>query len=605
MPEVDAESSVSSAPPEDVLRILVATDCHLGYLENDPERGDDSFVAFEEVLQRAVELDVDLVLLAGDLFDHARPSPSAMLRAARLLRRYCFGDKPVAVETLSDQQANFGRVVNYEDPDLNVSYPVLSVHGNHDDPVGRGATGSLDVLSSAGLINYFGKWGDYERVEVEPVLLRKGATRLALFGLGHLKDRRLARLFRERRVEVSRPPGDDWFNLMVLHQNRADRGPDNYVSESCLPDFLDLVVWGHEHDCRVQEEFNGRFYVTQPGSTVATSLAAGEALPKHCALLQVHGKRFKLTPLPLRTVRPFVFHTIVLADEFPDELGAGAERVQELLTTRVNDAVREAEALRSGDPRQPALPLVRLNVLYDREDQNFNRARFGRAFDGQLANPDDVLNMKRERRVRPRGEQDGRPPGAGDAPDVAAEDALDVAALLQRHYASDDAGARLVALSARAMADAVRDFTGKRDDDSFRRALDAHRRHCLAALTAAAPDTDEAVERALRAARDDMDRMDATVLRALLQAPPAPPAATAPQPAPTRGGRGGRGRGRAARAASPPPAPAVEPARRTPRRSAAQKAGAGSWLQEAVTSRSARVSLRRLDDDRIEIDDSD
>ena len=27
-------------------------------------------------------------------------------------------------------------VVNYEDPNLNVSYPVLSVHGNHDDPTG-------------------------------------------------------------------------------------------------------------------------------------------------------------------------------------------------------------------------------------------------------------------------------------------------------------------------------------------------------------------------------------------------------------------------------------------------------------------------------------
>jgi len=26
--------------------------------------------------------------------------------------------------------------VNYEDPDINISIPVFSIHGNHDDPTG-------------------------------------------------------------------------------------------------------------------------------------------------------------------------------------------------------------------------------------------------------------------------------------------------------------------------------------------------------------------------------------------------------------------------------------------------------------------------------------
>jgi len=29
--------------------------------------------------------------------------------------------------------------INYEDPNLNVSLPVFSIHGNHDDPQGAGA----------------------------------------------------------------------------------------------------------------------------------------------------------------------------------------------------------------------------------------------------------------------------------------------------------------------------------------------------------------------------------------------------------------------------------------------------------------------------------
>ena len=34
-----------------IFRIVIATDTHLGYLENDEIRGDDSFNSFEEILK--------------------------------------------------------------------------------------------------------------------------------------------------------------------------------------------------------------------------------------------------------------------------------------------------------------------------------------------------------------------------------------------------------------------------------------------------------------------------------------------------------------------------------------------------------------------------
>lgn len=40
---------------EDVFRILVTTDNHLGYNERDAIRGEDSFCTFEEVLQIGFE----------------------------------------------------------------------------------------------------------------------------------------------------------------------------------------------------------------------------------------------------------------------------------------------------------------------------------------------------------------------------------------------------------------------------------------------------------------------------------------------------------------------------------------------------------------------
>ena len=87
--------------------------------------------------------------------------------------------------------------------------------------------------------------------------------------------------------------------------------PENGFGEE-----VDLIVWGHEHDCRIDPEpVTGKgYYISQPGSSVATSLAAGEAIPKHVGLLKIQNKAFDLTKIRLKTVRPFVMDDLVLAD---------------------------------------------------------------------------------------------------------------------------------------------------------------------------------------------------------------------------------------------------------------------------------------------------
>lgn len=42
-----------SGGTDDIVRILIATDCHLGYAERDPIRGQDSLRTFEEILKLA------------------------------------------------------------------------------------------------------------------------------------------------------------------------------------------------------------------------------------------------------------------------------------------------------------------------------------------------------------------------------------------------------------------------------------------------------------------------------------------------------------------------------------------------------------------------
>ncbi len=50
-----------------------------------------------------------------------------------------------------------------------------------------------------------------------------------------------------------------------------------------LDGFLDFIVWGHEHECLISPQSStiADFYITQPGSSVATSLSEGESKKKY------------------------------------------------------------------------------------------------------------------------------------------------------------------------------------------------------------------------------------------------------------------------------------------------------------------------------------
>ncbi|KAH9302824.1 hypothetical protein KI387_014407, partial [Taxus chinensis] len=89
------------------LRILVATDCHLGYMEKDEIRRHDSFYAFEEICSIAEKKQVDFLLLGGDLFHENKPSRTTLVKTIEILRRYCLNDRPVHFQVVSDQTINF------------------------------------------------------------------------------------------------------------------------------------------------------------------------------------------------------------------------------------------------------------------------------------------------------------------------------------------------------------------------------------------------------------------------------------------------------------------------------------------------------------------
>lgn len=182
------------------------------------------------------------MLLGGDLFHENKPSRETMHQTVSLLRQYTLGDCPISMELLSDPYdgSQSFPTVNYEDENINVSIPVFSIHGNHDDPQGTGgrkALSALDLLSASGLVNYFGrvdlgsesepragdKRGTKDDITLRPVLLRKGDTKIALYGLGNVRDERLHHELLARHMRMLRPAEEpeSWFNILTVHQNRC------------------------------------------------------------------------------------------------------------------------------------------------------------------------------------------------------------------------------------------------------------------------------------------------------------------------------------------------------------------------------------------------
>lgn len=410
----------------------MATDNHLGVWEKDPVRRDDSFATFEEIFDVAERYDADMVLLGGDLFHEPRPSQHTLTRAIEILRRRAYarpGDPVPAhprVSVLSSREASFASgSYNGDDPGVNVRLPVFTIHGNHDDPSGERSIGAVDVVSAAGLVNYFGKTpireGGAGTLRLSPVLLEKGSTRVALYGLGNLRDERACRMFAAPGcVEWRRPadapgyPRDGWVNLFVLHQNRVQhtQGAKNVVREGHLARFLDLVVWGHEHECMGEPwrsaEAADAFSVLQPGSSVATALSEGESKTKHVVVLDILEDSWRTTLVRLETVRPFAFESLSLADARARQANGLAPRDEPRLDPADPDTVDAyldyvigkavARAARGKSAKAPDLPLVRLRVDHS-GFPTVHTQRLGARWVGKVANPQDVV-LWRKRAVR-------------------------------------------------------------------------------------------------------------------------------------------------------------------------------------------------------------
>ena len=215
-----------------------ASDLHLGYAQYGLEaRRQDFDNAFAEIVEKTLELKPDFMIIAGDLFHHARPSNVTLENAIRSFKR------------LKD-----------------TGIPVLTVDGSHDSAPNT-ITGTILVpLDSAGLI--------YHLPRHEGACWRKPDC-CYVYGVPNFRSRRKT----EEALPVfmaENPPMPDpaVCNIFVFHMAvdlPSVKPPyiEAEASPELLPDGFEYYAAGHVH-----ERFTGKFkagLLAYSGSTETVS----------------------------------------------------------------------------------------------------------------------------------------------------------------------------------------------------------------------------------------------------------------------------------------------------------------------------------------------
>lgn len=190
-------------------------DLHLGYTQyNLDARREDFNATFQELVDKTIELKPDFMIMAGDIFQHARPSNVTLENAITTFRR------------LRD-----------------AGIPVLAVDGSHDSAPNMITGTILNPLDSAGLILYLPRHeGAYWRNES-----------CYVYGIPNFRTSRKTEEELPAFLEKNKPiPDPSLFNILIFHstldipslkrpQMEAETRPE------LLPEGFNYYAGGHVH----------------------------------------------------------------------------------------------------------------------------------------------------------------------------------------------------------------------------------------------------------------------------------------------------------------------------------------------------------------------
>lgn len=393
------------------MKILHTSDWHVGKVLKGQDRHDEHEAVFRSIVQAARDENVDVVLVAGDLFETAAPSAKAqglVMRSLLALREN--GRQVVVIAGNHDNQALLDAVYR----------PVLAELGLH-------VLGMPKRPDSGGLVRL--SVGDEETINVAtlPFLSHRYAVRAAEVLLHetaeHTLDyaRRVAEIVRLLTAGFTA----DAVNVVMAHATllggRRGGGErdvqttlDYELPASMFPATAHYVALGHLHR---QQEIPGPCPIFYSGSPLAIDFGEEANAPVVMVVTAAPGIRADARPVPvtggrrLRTLRGTLeeviaegeqagdaYLRIVLAE--PGRAGLGdlvREKLPNALEVLLDDAHRPQPGTRGGDKpsRVGRSPLQLFNDYID--EQNIEDSRisgmFAELLDELTGAPDDPARL--------------------------------------------------------------------------------------------------------------------------------------------------------------------------------------------------------------------
>jgi len=203
-----------------------AADLHLGYAQYGLEaRREDFDKAFQELVDKTIELKPDFMIIAGDLFHQPRPSNVTLENAIR----------------------NFGRL-------REAGIPVLTVDGSHDSAPNVITGTIMNPLDSAGLV--------YHLPRHEGACWRKPECSY-VYGVPNFRTRRKTEELLPAFMEQNKPtPDPTSFNVFVFHAALdlpSVKPPymEAEVPPELIPDGFNYYAAGHVHVPYAEKFRNG------------------------------------------------------------------------------------------------------------------------------------------------------------------------------------------------------------------------------------------------------------------------------------------------------------------------------------------------------------
>lgn len=249
-----------------------AADLHLGYLQYGLEaRREDFDRAFEELVNKSIELKPDFVILAGDIFHQPRPSNVTLENAVRSLGRL-----------------------------REAGIQVLTVDGSHDSAPNNVTGTILNPLDSAGLINYLPRH--------DGACWRKSDC-CYVYGVPNCRTRHKTEETLPEFYERNEPiPESSVFNIFIFHMALDLPGvKPSYIeaeaTPAMIPDGFDYYAAGHLHRPSMDKFKTGT--LAYSGCTETTDYSEADIEKGFYHISVDEKKNFTAKLLRLESVRKF------------------------------------------------------------------------------------------------------------------------------------------------------------------------------------------------------------------------------------------------------------------------------------------------------------